>query len=43
MSDYSASKKTKLRFIGVKNKTLKTKKNIIFKKNLLEAINYIFN
>ncbi len=43
MSDYSASKKTKLRFIGVKNKTLKTKKNIIFKKNLLEAVNYIFN
>ena len=43
MSDYSASKKTKLRFIGIKNKTFQNKKNIIYKKNLLEAINYIFN
>ena len=43
MSDNSASKKTKLRFIGIKNKTFKNKKSIIYKKNLLTAVNYIFN
>ncbi len=42
MSDYLASKKTKLRFIGVKNKMFKKHKEIVFKKNLMEAVNYIF-
>ena len=42
MSDYLASKKTKLRFIGVKNKIFKKHKEIVFKKNLMEAINHIF-
>ena len=42
-SDYLASKKTSIKFIGVENYELLKNKKIIFKKNLLSAVKYIFS
>ena len=42
ISDYIASKNTKLKFIGVNNKTLFKNNKILNKENLLSATRYIF-
>ena len=43
MSDYYASKKTKLKFVGVNNTKIFNNNNILNKKNLFQAVKYIFN
>ncbi len=42
LSDYEAAKKSKIKFLGINIKSKKNQ-NIITKKNLLSAVNYIIN